>query len=345
MVLASAPRPPTTRSASRRRRASTRSTRKYPTRPIGTSGPDVGLPPGQMGNSEVGHLNFGAGRIALMDITRIDNAVARRLARREPGLRRASSTRRKARAAGSTSSGSSPTAASTARSSTSSRSSTRARGGRAGRRPRLPRRARHAARTAPGYLAQLEANARTARATIGTVCGRYWAMDRDNRWERVEKAYRAIVIGRARRAPPTRARRHRASHRGGQDRRVRRAVRRRRLRGRRCRRRTPRSTSTSAPTARARSPRALTDATFHELRAPANATPPSRAYACMTTYDAKFGLPVAFPKETYPDIFPEVLARARPDAVSLRRDREVRARHLLLQRRARGAVRGRRARR
>src|ERR671910_310365 len=43
---------------------------------IGTSGPDVGLPPGQMGNSEVGHLNFGAGRIALMDIMRIDVAIA-----------------------------------------------------------------------------------------------------------------------------------------------------------------------------------------------------------------------------------------------------------------------------
>src|SRR6478609_7465563 len=47
----------------------------YPHTTIGTSGPDVGLPPGQMGNSEVGHLNFGAGRIALMDIARIDNAV------------------------------------------------------------------------------------------------------------------------------------------------------------------------------------------------------------------------------------------------------------------------------
>src|SRR5579864_5682078 len=47
----------------------------YPHGLIGTSGPDVGLPPGQMGNSEVGHLNFGAGRIAMMDITRIDNAV------------------------------------------------------------------------------------------------------------------------------------------------------------------------------------------------------------------------------------------------------------------------------
>src|ERR1043165_7526847 len=48
----------------------------YPHTLIGTSGPDVGLPPGQMGNSEVGHLNFGAGRIALMDIMRIDAAVA-----------------------------------------------------------------------------------------------------------------------------------------------------------------------------------------------------------------------------------------------------------------------------
>src|SRR5262249_49605406 len=47
----------------------------YPRSLIGTSGPDVGLPPGQMGNSEVGHLNFGAGRIAMMDISRIDNAV------------------------------------------------------------------------------------------------------------------------------------------------------------------------------------------------------------------------------------------------------------------------------
>src|SRR3954452_25203361 len=48
----------------------------YPRTLIGTSGPDVGLPKGQMGNSEVGHLNFGAGRIAQMDISRIDVAIA-----------------------------------------------------------------------------------------------------------------------------------------------------------------------------------------------------------------------------------------------------------------------------
>src|SRR5437868_13930805 len=49
--------------------------KQYPHGLIGTSGPDVGLPPGQMGNSEVGHLNFGAGRIAMMDIARIDNCI------------------------------------------------------------------------------------------------------------------------------------------------------------------------------------------------------------------------------------------------------------------------------
>ena len=46
--------------------------REYPNTLIHTSGPFVGLPDGQMGNSEVGHLNIGAGRIVHMDITRID---------------------------------------------------------------------------------------------------------------------------------------------------------------------------------------------------------------------------------------------------------------------------------
>ena len=50
--------------------------RTGPMTELGASGPDVGLPPGQMGISEVGHLNLGAGRIAQMDISRIDCAVA-----------------------------------------------------------------------------------------------------------------------------------------------------------------------------------------------------------------------------------------------------------------------------
>ena len=50
--------------------------RKFPNTLIHTSGPYVGLPEGQMGNSEVGHMNMGAGRIVHMDITRIDVLVA-----------------------------------------------------------------------------------------------------------------------------------------------------------------------------------------------------------------------------------------------------------------------------
>src|SRR6202161_485375 len=46
--------------------------KNFPTTTIQTSGPAVGLPDGQMGNSEVGHLNIGAGRIIYMDVTRID---------------------------------------------------------------------------------------------------------------------------------------------------------------------------------------------------------------------------------------------------------------------------------
>src|SRR5450432_810723 len=48
----------------------------FPNTLIQTSGPSVGLPDGQMGNSEVGHLNIGAGRIIHMDITRIDQMIA-----------------------------------------------------------------------------------------------------------------------------------------------------------------------------------------------------------------------------------------------------------------------------
>src|SRR5208282_4386208 len=50
--------------------------KKFPNTLIHTSGPFVGLPAGQMGNSEVGHLNMGAGRIVQMDITRIDMLIA-----------------------------------------------------------------------------------------------------------------------------------------------------------------------------------------------------------------------------------------------------------------------------
>ena len=85
-----------------------------------TSGNDVGLPDGQMGNSEVGHLNIGAGRVVMQDLPRIGGAIAN------------------------------------------------------------------------GDIKRLIA-ALPKSVSIATVCGRYYAMDRDKRWERVAKAYNAIV--------------------------------------------------------------------------------------------------------------------------------------------------------
>ena len=67
--------------------------REFPNTLIHTSGPYVGLPEGQMGNSEVGHLNIGSGRIILMDITRIDRMIEtgeffRQLVEADPDIRR-----------------------------------------------------------------------------------------------------------------------------------------------------------------------------------------------------------------------------------------------------------------
>src|SRR5215467_10291376 len=173
---------------------------RYPHGLIGTSGPDVGLPPGQMGNSEVGHLNFGAGRIALMDIARIDNAVhdaalgsnaviAKVIAQAKEGGGRL-------HLLGLVSDGGVH--------SMNTHLYALVDAARANGVPVVV----HAfldgrdvqPGTAPGYLRALEEKLAGKGAT-GTVSGRYWAMDRDNRWERVERAYKAI----ARADAPTKA--------------------------------------------------------------------------------------------------------------------------------------------
>ena len=174
-----------------------RSSRDWPHAALRASEDAVGLPPGQMGNSEVGHLNLGAGRPVLQDLPRIDAAIAdgvvlraagapRRL---RPGERRdrAAAPHRQPRRAGRR-----------PRQRPAPRRARRARRprGRAERpRPRAARRPRHAAASALGFVADLEAPLAAAHpdAAIATVGGRYYAMDRDQRWERVERGYDAIV--------------------------------------------------------------------------------------------------------------------------------------------------------
>ena len=75
MVGACAPSATTTPSRSRIRRTSTSLLARYPNSTLEASGEAVGLPEGQMGNSEVGHTNLGAGRVVYQDLTRIDKSI------------------------------------------------------------------------------------------------------------------------------------------------------------------------------------------------------------------------------------------------------------------------------
>ena len=189
-------RPRQRRLAGRRRRSSTTCGSAIRTAELTTCGTAVGLPEGQMGNSEVGHLNLGAGAVIKQDLTRIDEAV-------EPTgrwPRTTSCAQPCPTPSACTSSGSSPTAACTrAGAHLEALIAMAAEAARRRRRARLHRRARHAARRGRGLpRAGRASGARDADgARVGSVVGRYWAMDRDKRWERIQKAYDLLVHGRA----------------------------------------------------------------------------------------------------------------------------------------------------
>jgi 2,3-bisphosphoglycerate-independent phosphoglycerate mutase len=279
----------------------------YPNGVIGTSGPDVGLPPGQMGNSEVGHLNFGAGRIALMDIMRIDATVADGSIGDNAVI---AGVMEKARAAGGrlhlfglVSDGGVHSQLTQLFALIDAASK---RGVKVVVHAFLDGRDVQPG-TAPGYLRSLEAKV-AGKGVIGTVSGRYWAMDRDNRWERVEKAYRAIAEASAPRQPGAASGTEASIASGKTDEFV-----------------EPFVVGDYAgidvgkdaglhfnfrPDRARELTRALATADFTEFSRKDGRAPLEGSYACMTTYDSKLGLPIAFPKESYPDIFPELIARA-----------------------------------
>jgi 2,3-bisphosphoglycerate-independent phosphoglycerate mutase len=285
---------------------------RYPHSHISTSGRDVGLPDGQMGNSEVGHLNFGAGRIAQMDISRIDVEVAEGTLGQNEILREVIA---KARSAGGRlhlmglcSDGG---VHSTLTHLFALIDLAAASGVQVVVHAFLDGRDVQPG-TAPGYVAQVEAHlagghAGAKKGTIGVVSGRYWAMDRDNRWERVERAYKAIVHADAPKAKSAREGVEASLAAGKTDEFVEPFV----VEG-------YAGVEVGKDAAlhfnfrpdRARElTRALAIQTFDGF-ARQGAPPFANRYACMTTYDGTFGLPIAFPKPTFVDIFPEVIARA-----------------------------------
>jgi 2,3-bisphosphoglycerate-independent phosphoglycerate mutase len=169
--------------------------RNYPIGRLSASGLDVGLPEGQMGNSEVGHLNLGAGRIVYQDLTRINKAIAAGELPRNDVLQQtfAYARGRRLHLIGLVSDGGVHShylhlvaLAVAARSAgiddifvhafTDGRDSSPTGGSQ--------------------FLLDCTEQLKPAGAQIVTVIGRYFAMDRDRRWDRTKRAWDAIVLGR-----------------------------------------------------------------------------------------------------------------------------------------------------
>jgi 2,3-bisphosphoglycerate-independent phosphoglycerate mutase len=175
---------------------------RYPHSQLSAQGRDVGLPDGQMGNSEVGHLNLGAGAIVKQDLARIDDSIADGSFFENPALlaaceRARASPRGRLHLLGLVSDGG-------VHSGWEHIEATIELASQEGvpdvvfhaftdGRDTLP----HGGRE---YIAELERWLRQA-GRVGTVCGRYYAMDRDTRWERVKLAYDAIIHAEGQRAP------------------------------------------------------------------------------------------------------------------------------------------------
>ena len=159
----------------------------------------VGLPDGQMGNSEVGHLNIGAGRVVYQDLTRIDHAIETGEFAANPVLDEAIVTARRPGATlhvlgllspGGVHSHERHVAALVDLAAGSGAGSIVVHAFLDGR-DTPPR-------SAGRSLASMaETCRRHAGARIGSICGRYYAMDRDQRWDRVAQAYDLLVDGRA----------------------------------------------------------------------------------------------------------------------------------------------------
>ncbi|MDE7401805.1 MAG: 2,3-bisphosphoglycerate-independent phosphoglycerate mutase [Muribaculaceae bacterium] len=160
------------------------------------SGEDVGLPDGQMGNSEVGHLNIGAGRVVYQDLVKINRAIADGSFAANPEIKEAFSYARDHNVPihfmGLTSTGGVHSSldhlyalCDTAKS------------------YGLDKVYIHAfmdgrdtdPKSGAGFIADVENHCKNSAGVIASVIGRYYAMDRDKRWERVKEAYNLLVYG------------------------------------------------------------------------------------------------------------------------------------------------------
>ena len=170
---------------------------KYPSATLGASGLSVGLPDGQMGNSEVGHLNMGAGRIVYQDLTRITKSIGDGDFFENPALIKAMDNAKlngkKLHLYGLLSDGG-------VHSHITHLYALLEMAKRQGLKDVFVHCFTDGRDVSPtsgaGFVRALQAEIdRIGCGKIASVCGRYYAMDRDNNWDRVEKAYDMLTLG------------------------------------------------------------------------------------------------------------------------------------------------------
>lgn len=172
--------------------------KKYPHATLRTDGLNVGLPEGQMGNSEVGHMNLGAGRVVYQDLVKINRAVEKNTLKDEPVLEQAFDYAKKNDKAvhflGLVSDGGVHSHIDHLKGLAT-----------AAQDYGISKKYVHAftdgrdvdPHSGKGYIEELMPHFEKTNTQLASLIGRYYAMDRDKRWERVEKAYDLIVKGEA----------------------------------------------------------------------------------------------------------------------------------------------------
>ena len=276
---------------------------RYPHVQLAASGRTVGLPDEQMGNSEVGHLNLGAGAVVMQDLTRIDDAVESGELVENLVLRKALTAAERVHLIGLVSDGGVHSGfkhlEALIRLAAELRVPDLVVHAFTDGRDTLPTSGAGYLETVAGWMAEV------GKARIGSVVGRYWAMDRDRRWDRIQRAYDLLVHGRAEHRAATGASAARAAYDRGETDEFIEPV----LVGAEGRIRAEDSVLAFnfRPDRMRQITRALAEPGFSEVDR--RGMPPVAHYATMTRYEDDFPYPVAFAPEHPAMTLPNVLAR------------------------------------
>ena len=279
----------------------------YPDTRLKCSGLAVGLPEGQMGNSEVGHLNIGAGRVVYQELTRIDQAISDGTIDTNPVLLAAIdgavAEGRAVHFMGLVSDGG---VHSHLRHLEALLALTAARGATTVFVHAFLDGRDVAPESGAGFVAEVEARMdEIGTGAVASVCGRYWAMDRDNRWDRVRRAWRLLVGGEGDTADTAVAGIENSYHHGVTDEFVAPFT----VKGVDGRLRDGDALIffNFRPDRAREITRSLVDPDFDEFERPEL---PSLRFVCLTEYDPTIPAPVAFPKDRPLCVLADVLAEA-----------------------------------